>query len=250
MKQGGLEGDLSLGIALRWRRVYFFRDPFLKSSHIVNDIGTFLRHDYLNQHTPSGRFALFLSRGTMVKAAYGNEPLGCLCITLPLVFVYTALPTTQSSLTYLVTSTLIQAHSSRTLLFLFLFLVSCLSTSSLSHTYYNTATQMETSSSSTPAPILTLTSVDILLGLARLDPSAQHSALSLPLQTHLSTISQDWQDPSALNAFLGLQRFIRPAEEMEEWEPALVPAVALLSAALYGRGQVDGAFELVVQVCE
>jgi hypothetical protein len=109
---------------------------------------------------------------------------------------------------------------------------------------------METSSSSTPAPILTLTSVDILLRLARLDPSAQHSALSLPLQTHLSTISQDWQDPSALNAFLGLQRFIRPAEEMEEWEPALVPAVALLSAALYGRGQVDGAFELVVQVCE
>jgi hypothetical protein len=103
-----------------------------------------------------------------------------------------------------------------------------------------------TSTSTSTTPTLTISAPKLFLGLARLSPTAYHTALSLPLSTHLDAIQQNWEIREAFNAFLGLQRCIRPEREIPDWEEVLVPAVALLSEAL--KGQCEGALGLVLEV--
>jgi hypothetical protein len=106
----------------------------------------------------------------------------------------------------------------------------------------DTTTNNPSSFFSTDPPILSIPASTLLIGLASLSSTAQHSALSIPLPMHFATIKSCWGLDK--DAFLGTQRFIRPEGEPEDWAPALIPAVSLLSEAL--EKQVGVAFGLVL----
>jgi hypothetical protein len=117
----------------------------------------------------------------------------------------------------------------------------------------DTTTLNNSASSSTP--VLKISTSALLLGLTRLSsPTAE----PLPLKPFLTAIDTNWKRKHALDAFLGLTRFIRPAGEPEDWELALVPTVALLSEALAEQlaeaeqlqeaMQMMGAFDMVLAV--